>query len=606
MYIDYSKINVLTLPDGYLLPRANDIMDRVSDTTYARLLDRLCGSSERVSDFQRIDLPTNLGIISGRQEFTQSPNSRPFYAFRGIPYAEAPLGLLRWDTPRELEGMWPGGQLDATHHRSFCPQYDHETHQVVGSEDCLYLNVYTPSLPGNSLERIPVLFGILCTTLSHRIAPYATGLREDLVMLDQCSPHLSYTFHQPWSLFSGAIMMSGAGNCLWSVADYPEYAAYDLARDLDCTTRSSFALKECLHHKTAQEIILAQTNRHRYVFWPMMYRPVVDGGLRDLPFLPEPVDVLMSRPPATPVPLLLGGVPEEGILYALTVVIFSESRGGPSQLFEEAARYTVESLWPNASTTSSVTDSIISFYYTQHARDDINTLAEEMSEMFTDLLFTSCIWDAADYFASTSRMPVYTYLMTHRDANSPTYAAPLHQLADGRGIKSRAIYSGISHGDDLALLFSLPFNLGQPGPRDLQISALLTFMWATFMYTGSPQRTDVSRNGISAWLPVVPGEPVSYYRISFNPGMSSTPFRSKERNLWRQTLTYLDNVSETSNAYFASTWVLLVLVLLLVMAVLVVGACVWKMRRKDKYPQGSLTLRSRISRNPSPASSRNE
>nr|XP_053638607.1 carboxylic ester hydrolase-like [Cherax quadricarinatus] len=416
--------------------------------------------------------------------------------------------------------------------------------------------------------------------------------------------HLHMLSPRSKGLFSGAIMMSGAGNCLWSVADYPEYAAYDLARDLDCTTRSSFALKECLHHKTAQEIILAQTNRHRYVFWPMMYRPVVDGGLRDLPFLPEPVDVLMSRPPATPVPLLLGGVPEEGILYALTVVIFSESRGGPSQLFEEAARYTVESLWPNASTTSSVTDSIISFYYTQHARDDINTLAEEMSE-FRDLCLLP-VRERGLLPLSTPRIPVYTYLMTHRDANSPTYAAPLHQLADGRGIKSRAIYSGISHGDDLALLFSLPFNLGQPGPRDLQISALLTFMWATFMYTGSPQRTDVSRNGISAWLPVVPGEPVSYYRISFNPGMSSTPFRSKERNLWRQTLTYLDNVSETSNAYFASTWVLLVLVLLLVMAVLVVGACVWKMRRKDKYPQGSLTLRSRISRNPSPASSRNE
>ena len=46
---------------------------------------------------------------------------------------------------------WPGGVLDATRYRSFCPQFDHDSNLVVGNEDCLYLNVYTPVLPGNIL-----------------------------------------------------------------------------------------------------------------------------------------------------------------------------------------------------------------------------------------------------------------------------------------------------------------------------------------------------------------------------------------------------------------------------------------------------------------------
>jgi para-nitrobenzyl esterase len=67
--------------------------------------------------------------------------------FLGIPYAAAPTGSLRWRPPRPPAG-WQGVR-DATAFAPSCPQ-------VPGlfapsgafSEDCLYLNVYTPGLPG--------------------------------------------------------------------------------------------------------------------------------------------------------------------------------------------------------------------------------------------------------------------------------------------------------------------------------------------------------------------------------------------------------------------------------------------------------------------------
>lgn len=79
--------------------------------------------------------------------------------FRGIPYAEPPVGKLRFLPPREI-APWSGVRE--------CRQYGHAAPQIPvpglsrlqpgeePDEDCLYLNVTTPSLSG----RHPVLFWI--------------------------------------------------------------------------------------------------------------------------------------------------------------------------------------------------------------------------------------------------------------------------------------------------------------------------------------------------------------------------------------------------------------------------------------------------------------
>ena len=76
--------------------------------------------------------------------------------FRGIPYAKPPTGSLRWADPEPLRGSLPGGRLDATQYKSFCPQFDHDKNTVVGNEDCLYLNVFTPGV--GSLGQLRFIF----------------------------------------------------------------------------------------------------------------------------------------------------------------------------------------------------------------------------------------------------------------------------------------------------------------------------------------------------------------------------------------------------------------------------------------------------------------
>jgi len=61
--------------------------------------------------------------------------------WRGIPYAAPPLGALRWRAPQPVT-PWSGVR-DATQFTPPCIQTD-GTGGTLGSEDCLYLNVFAP------------------------------------------------------------------------------------------------------------------------------------------------------------------------------------------------------------------------------------------------------------------------------------------------------------------------------------------------------------------------------------------------------------------------------------------------------------------------------
>ncbi|TRM56458.1 Alpha/Beta hydrolase protein [Schizophyllum amplum] len=74
------------------------------------------------------------------------------FRFMGIPYAKPPTGSLRFRYPQPFEGT----DVDATGFKPACLQYGYFGSNDQGlmpwgnSEDCLYLNVFTPHLPLNS------------------------------------------------------------------------------------------------------------------------------------------------------------------------------------------------------------------------------------------------------------------------------------------------------------------------------------------------------------------------------------------------------------------------------------------------------------------------
>lgn len=75
-----------------------------------------------------------------------------------MPYAAPPVGTLRWAPP--AEPVCRSGVMDAGRFRSICPQVRSllNTERVMGQEDCLFINVWTPTLQPDA--KLPVMVWI--------------------------------------------------------------------------------------------------------------------------------------------------------------------------------------------------------------------------------------------------------------------------------------------------------------------------------------------------------------------------------------------------------------------------------------------------------------
>ncbi|KAG0250755.1 hypothetical protein DFQ27_009221 [Actinomortierella ambigua] len=133
---------------------------------------------------RRIQIETPVGPMVGWRD-------QNAFRFLGIPYAEPPVGELRWAKPvpkRHLGKTFDSNHdnnnttinsmdskdqkvWDATKYGNICPQTPAgwfpkmvamHVNGAPDSEDCLYLNVYTPSLksPGGASTGLPVIFYI--------------------------------------------------------------------------------------------------------------------------------------------------------------------------------------------------------------------------------------------------------------------------------------------------------------------------------------------------------------------------------------------------------------------------------------------------------------
>lgn len=93
------------------------------------------------------EVATSFGVFRGEV-------AGETHVFRGIPYAAPPIGTLRFREP--APPLCSSSVRDATEFGPVCPQLSDGT--PIGDEDCLSLNVWTPTSRGS--EPLPVLFFI--------------------------------------------------------------------------------------------------------------------------------------------------------------------------------------------------------------------------------------------------------------------------------------------------------------------------------------------------------------------------------------------------------------------------------------------------------------
>lgn len=128
-----------------------------------------------------VKIKTSKGTVSGIQS---TWNNRKINEFKGIPYAEPPVGDLRFKRPQALV-KFKSDPIEATEWSASCQTtVATQSYQSLvngkHSEDCLYLNIWSPNvdpdddgdLDDDESESRPVMFFIHGNSMSHAQSNY--------------------------------------------------------------------------------------------------------------------------------------------------------------------------------------------------------------------------------------------------------------------------------------------------------------------------------------------------------------------------------------------------------------------------------------------------
>ncbi|XP_063266810.1 fatty acyl-CoA hydrolase precursor, medium chain-like isoform X2 [Prinia subflava] len=468
---------------------------------------------------------TKYGRVRGYQ-FKVDTAERTVNVFLGLPFAKPPVGSLRFSEPQPPE-PWEGVR-DATSYPPMCLQ-DKVVGQYVSdvvtnrkekvplqvSEDCLYLNVYTPVSTGKQ-EKLPVLVwihggglvvggassydgsalaaldNVVVVTIQYRLGLagyFSTGdghARGNWGYLDQVAAlrwiqeNIDHFGGDPGSvtifgesaggisvsalvlsplakgLFHKAISESGTAT-LGLFTDQPNKDAQKIASVSGCEKSSSAAMVECLRGKTEEEL-LQITQKMDFFF----ISACVDGV-----FFPKSPMELLSEKSINAVPYIIGVNNCEFGWAIPTMMKYPPFVDG---LDKDVARQILQSNL--ALFIKGITSEVVDRVYNEYMGD-----AESPAQVRDGLL------DAmGDVFFVISAVEVARY---HRDAGNPVYFYEFqHRPSSAEGVVPEFVKA--DHGAEIAFVFGKPFLAGDATKEENTLSRTVMRYWTNFAKNGNP------------------------------------------------------------------------------------------------------------------------
>ncbi|XP_046601546.1 juvenile hormone esterase isoform X1 [Neodiprion lecontei] len=451
-----------------------------------------------------------------------------FISFKGVPFAEPPVGELRFKDPQPKQA-WTGVR-EALDEGPQCPQLEIYSEKIEGDEDCLYLDVATTSLKGSRPVMVWIhgggfmwgdagskLYGpdylvkhnVVVVKIHYRLGIFGflqledeeaagnMGLKDQAAALKWVKENIAqfggdpnnvtifgesaggasvhYHLLSPFSkgLFHKAIVQSGVAINPWSCTTSPVNLARRLVAHLGKETTDSKEIVKYLRTIAAHELAgalqkLASLPDKTGSLIP--FGPSIDNKSAD-PFIPRhPCELIYE---AQDVPVMFGYNSVEGVILIQTFASRGDLR--MEQIFEDlVSRILYE--FPT-SKMSHARAEIKDYYFggKEISKDNIDSYVQFLG----DICFVLGIHEAA-IIQAKAKSPTYFYRFSH---DSPEKLSK-HLLRLEIDIK------GAGHMDELAYIFcpeafrDVPFI--KPGSVEQIISERFLRLWTDFAKTGNP------------------------------------------------------------------------------------------------------------------------
>ncbi|XP_045594339.2 carboxylic ester hydrolase [Procambarus clarkii] len=531
------------------------------------------GKDTQLGEISDVPVVTTIsGEVSGVLE--QSLGGKTFYSYYSIPYAEPPVGDLRFKDPVEVK-KWEGIK-DGSKMPPFCPQYTMislitgRNVDLVGNEDCLFLNIFTPKpveeypllpvmvyihgggwMSGGTLEYPPHVLldhNIVLVTIQYRLgilgflstedeaAPGNLGLKDQTLALTWVqknihkfggdalkvtlfgesagagSVHFQILTHKALGLFQQAILQSGSALCPWSLGGAHAAVAQYIGEYFNCTTEDSHQLISCLQAVDTNKLVPLLLHFAQWHMNPLLLGPRVDGE-----FLVSDPATLLKDGRQKNVHLITGITQHEGALIALPMFGNEGLRSALKYNFIQNGPISLEFGEGDVSPLNQ-TVKIFDHYLGGIHLDVIH--ADNVTQMYGDRYFAVCHDLTSSLHAKNvarKKKNTYRYELRHRGQRS---TADLFSLNIGQ--------NWVSHTDELFYLFSGgPLWAPLERDEDLKLRNIITTLWTNFATTGNPTPDDSL--GFT-WDPITDND-FRHLALTPSPAMQDD-YRQETREFW--------------------------------------------------------------------------
>ncbi|XP_010628096.1 liver carboxylesterase 1 isoform X1 [Fukomys damarensis] len=504
--------------------------------------------------------------------------AQPVAVFLGVPFAKPPLGSLRFAPPQPAE-PWDNVK-NTTSYPPMCSQLTGtgpvlseifsnrlENFPLEYSEDCLYLNIYSPAnltsksrltvmvwihggglLSGgaSTFDGVPLSIheNVVVVTIQYRLGIwgfFSTGdkhSRGNWGHLDQVaalhwvqdnianfggnpdsvtifgessgSESVSVLVLSPLTknLFHRAISESGVAltPCLFRKST--RAGAEQVAIIAGCETTSSAVMVHCLRQKTEEELL--QTTLKMKFFTLNLH-----GDPREsYPFLTTVIDgVVLPKAPEeilagknfSTVPYIVGINKQEFGWYIPTMMGFPLSEG---KLDQKTATSLLWKSYPLTNISEKLAPVATEEYL--GGTDDLVKKKDLFLALMGDVMFA---------------VPSVIVARGHRDAGAPTYMYEFHYRPSfSSDLKPKTVIA--DHGDEVYSVLGIPFLKEHALEEEINLSKMVMKFWANFARNGNP-----NGEGLPHWPKYDQKE--GYLQIGAST-QASQRLKEKETTFWTE------------------------------------------------------------------------